>query len=219
MFRNTHLRRLDEFDVFVRDPKAVSILRKVLNADKSSITDILTADTPFGIATNFEAFRLDKNPGDATLHFVRQGKRLTGYLAREGIKKNSHLIDFWKVLVPEAGSDGGQKIPDVVLGRPLIVAPGSICTQSFLAFWVSSEAEANSLYSYIGTKFFRFFVSLRKITQHALRSTYTWVPMQTWTHAWTDGELYRKYDLTESEIDYIETVIKHMKLEEFGNDA
>ena len=35
-----------------------------------------------------------------------------------------------------------------------------------------------------------FFVSLRKITQHALRSTYSWVPQQTWNRTWTDEELY-----------------------------
>lgn len=112
--------------------------------------------------------------------------------------------------MPEAGSDGGQKIPDGVLGKPLVVSPNSVCTQSFLAFWISTEAEANSLHSYITTKFFRFLVSLRKITQHALRSTYTWVPVQSWDQNWTDEALYEKYALTVEEINYIETVIRPM---------
>ena len=206
-------RNLDEFDVFVRDPRSVEILHKVRAKIEPSIIDILTGDTPFGIATNFGDFRLVKQPGDIELHLVRQGKRSVGYLARERIKKNFNLIDSWKVLVPKAGSDGGQKIPDIVLGKPIIVSPGSICTQTFIAFWVASEAEAASLQSYYCTKFFRFLVSIRKITQDSLRSTYTWVPMQNWNQKWTDSALYDKYGLTKNEIEYIESVIKPMNSE------
>ena len=205
-------RNLAEFDVFVRDPRSVEILHKVRARSEPSIVEILTGDTPFGIATNFDAFRQVRQPGDIELHLVRQGKRSVGYLAREGIKKNSNLIDSWKVLVPKAGSDGGQKNPDVVLGKPLIVPPGSICTQTFIAFWVASEAEAASLQSYDCTKLFRFLVSIRKITQDSLRGTYTWVPVQNWDRTWTDAALYKKYGLTQSEIEYIEGVIKPMNI-------
>lgn len=203
-------RDLGEFDVFVRDPRAVEILHKVQAKAEPSITEILTGDTPFGIATNFDGYREAAKAGDVALHLVKSGKRLVGYMPKADIKKNTHLIDFWKVLTPKAGSDGGQKIPDVVLGKTMVVAPGSVCTQTFIAFWVSSEAEARSLQSYYCTKLFRFLVSLRKITQDSLRGTYTWVPQQQWNRTWTDALLYEKYGLTQSEIDYVEEVIKPM---------
>ena len=203
-------RKLDEFDVFVRDPRASNILKKIQLQKTNSVIEILTADTPFGIATNFDAFRDTNQKGDVKLHLVKKGKRTIGYMDRRGIKKNTHLIDKWKVLVPKAGSDGGQKIPDVVLGKPLIVSPGSVCTQTFIAFWLDDEAEALSLQSYYCTKFFRFLVSLRKITQDSLRGTYAWVPMQKWNQEWTDEALYKKYGLTSEEIAYIESVIKPM---------
>ncbi len=204
-------RKLDEFDVFVRHPVAVGILRKVLKMEEPSMTEILTADTPFGIATNFDGFHDRKGKNDVALHYVKKRKRDIGYVPRNTITRNANLIDKWKVLGPEAGSDGGQKIPDSVLGKPWISVPPSICTQSFLAFWLESEAEANSLESYFRTKFFRHLVSLRKLTQHALRSTYTWVPMQTWDRQWTDEALYQKYGLTQKEIDYIEMVVRPME--------
>lgn len=203
-------RDLGEFDVFVRDPRAVDILHKVQAKAERSITEILTGDTPFGIATNFDGYRAAAKAGDVALHLVKSGKRLVGYMPRADIKKNTHLIDSWKVLTPKAGSDGGQKIPDVVLGKTMVVAPGSVCTQTFIAFWVSSEAQAKSLQSYYCTKFFRFLVSLRKITQDSLRGTYNWVPQQAWNCAWTDQLLYEKYGLTRAEIDYVEEVIKPM---------
>lgn len=211
-------RNLSEFDVFVRDPRGVEILRKVQKLAEPSMIEILTGDTPFGIATNFEGFREKPIDGDIQLHYVRRGKRSVGYMARTSIRKNANLIDCWKVLTPEAGSDGGQKIPDVVLGKPLIAAPGSICTQSFLAFWVGSEAEAESLHAYVCTKFFRFLVSLRKITQHAIRSTYSWVPKQSWDRIWTDEMLFEKYNLSQDQIEYIESVIKPMQTESVKND-
>lgn len=203
-------RDLNEFDVFVRDSRAVEILHKVQAKEEQSIIEMLTGDTPFGIATNFDGWRQKEKNGDVALHLVKSGKRLVGYLPKSEIKKNVHLIDSWKVLTPEAR--GGQKVPDLVLGKPMVAAPGSICTQSFLAFWVESEEEALSLQSYLCTKFFRFLVSLRKITQHALRSTYTWVPQQSWDRTWSDEVLYKKYGLTQDDIDYIESMIRPMNL-------
>lgn len=206
----TSVRQLDEFDVFVRDTRSVEILRKVLKFKEKSINEILTPDTPFGIPTNFTDFHETKRKSDITLYYGKGGKRVTAYINEAKIEKNKHLIDMWKVLAPEAGSDGGQKIPDSVLGKPWLCPPSSACTQTFLAFYVSTESEANSVESYYRTKFFRHLVSLRKLTQHALRSTYTWVPQQTWDQEWTDEKLYKKYGLTQEEITFIENVIRPM---------
>lgn len=204
-------RKLDEYDVFIRESRSVEILRKVQKFKEKSITEILTADTPFGIATNFTGFHEAKRKGDVELHYVKAGKRATGFVSRSAISKNSQLIDKWKVLVPEA--HGGQQIPNSVLGKPLVTASASVCTQTFLVFWCESEAEAKSIESYYRTKFFRHLVSLRKITQHALRSTYTWVPQQSWDQEWTDENLYKKYKLTKDEIAFIESMIRPMELD------
>lgn len=214
----TSSRQLDEFDVFVRDPRALGILRKILKAGEQSIVDILTADTPFGIATNFNDFHEKKKAKTVALHYVRNGKRKIGFVPASIITKNVNLIDKWKVLVPKAGSDGGQKIPDSVLGKPWLSSPPSVATQTFLAFCVDSEEEARSLESYYRTKFFRHLVSLRKLTQDALRPMYSWVPIQTWDRQWTDKALYKKYGLTKKEIDYIESVIRPMETDTQGDD-
>ncbi len=47
-------RQLGEFDVFVRDERALGILRKVLSKKEPSVLELVSGDTPFGIATNFE---------------------------------------------------------------------------------------------------------------------------------------------------------------------
>ena len=99
----------------------------------------------------------------------------------------------------------------MVLGRPLISEPPSVCTGSYLFFFCDSEREAASIASYYSTKFFRFLVSLRKITQDAFRPMYAWAPQQPWDQIWTDQKLYEKYGLSESEIEYVESVIRPME--------
>lgn len=204
------LRALDEFDVLVRDSRALSILRKVLASEEGSITEILSADKEFGWTSNFDDFRKEEAPGLVRMYYNRQGKRLIGGIARTKVEKSPHLINKWKVLVPKAGSDGGQRLPDVVLGTPLIASPPSVCTQTYLFFFTDSKKAAVSIHSYIRTRFVRFLVSLRKMTQDATRSTYKWVPPQTWDRTWTDEELYKKYKITKDEQAYIAEMIKEM---------
>jgi site-specific DNA-methyltransferase (adenine-specific) len=205
-----HERQLGVYDVFVRDTRALEILSKVLAHDEISITDILAADKEFGMTSNWSEFRPKARSGDIDFHYNVKGDRRVGGIARTKVPKSIHLIDHWKVLIPQAGSDGGQKLPDIVLGTSLIVAPPSVCTQTYLFFYVSSKKKAESVQSYVRTRFVRFLVSLRKMTQHATRSTYTWVPQQEWDRTWTDVELYKKYGITKEEQEYIESMVKEM---------
>lgn len=204
-------RKLGEYDVFVRDERAVSILHKVLARGESPINGILARDKEFGWTSNFDGFHERERSRDLPLYYIRRMKRGVGYIARRAVTKSSHLIDTWKVLVPEA-FNGGDAIPHQILGKPLIAPSPSVCTQSFLFFYVGSHNAAKSLQSYYMTRFFRFLVSLRKITQHATHSTYLWVPMQTWNRAWTDEELYAKYGISRKEQAYIESQVKGLDL-------
>lgn len=203
-------RQLSEFDVFVRDERALGILRKVLSHKESSMIDLVSGDTPFGLATNFEDWTETKGGGKITLHLINKGKRTIGFVKRGDIRKNTDAIDTWKVLVPEAYG-AGETFPHQILGREIVAAPPSSCTQSFLVVApFQSERAAQSFASYYRTRLFRFLVSLRKITQHALRSTYTWVPQQFWNRTWTDALLYTKYGITKNEVAFIESMIRPM---------
>lgn len=204
-------RDLNEFDVFVRDIRALKILRKVLRTGEASITDILSVDKEFGWTSNFDGFHKKKEgPNDVALHYNRKGKRLIGWINRKDVCKSSHLIDTWKVMIPKAYGERGTR-PATVLGPSFIAGSPSVCTQTYLFFYVGSEKKAKNLNSYLRTKFFRFLVSLRKITQDATRSTYTWVPQQSWDRSWSDQPLYEKYGLTANETAFIESRIRPME--------
>jgi site-specific DNA-methyltransferase (adenine-specific) len=201
-------RNLGQFDVFVRDHRSLSILDKVQRAGLPSITEILSVDKEFGWTSNFRGFSKEQIPQGVPLYFNEKSKRQQGWIERAAITKSPHLIDKWKVMVPKAGSDGGQKLPDSVLGSTLIASSPSVCTQTYLFFFVGSEKEAQSVESYVKTKFFRYLVSLRKISQDATRSTYLWVPSLEWSVEWSDQELYRRFQLDAQEVALIESHVR-----------
>lgn len=203
-------RRLGEFDVFVRDERALGILRKVLSKKEPSVIELVSGDTPFGVATNFEDWTKKDGSGRIALYLISKGKRTIGFMKRDMIRKNADAIDTWKVLVPKAYG-AGETFPHQILGEEIIAAPPSACTQSYLVVSpFQSERAARSFASYYRTRLFRFLVSLRKITQDALRSTYTWVPQQSCNRIWTDNLLYAKYGITKDEIAFIESMIRPM---------
>lgn len=205
-------RKLDEYDVFIRDERAAVILKKVLKHKEPSFEDLLTGDTPFGLATNFTGFRPgEPRSGEVKVYASSNAGRRSGAMKRSLITKNTHLIDAWKVLAPQAGpgNSGGHVLPDKVLGKPEIAEPNSVCTQTWIvAGPLASKKQAAVVARYLQTSFARFIVSLRKISQHAMRGVYHWLPQQNWNQDWTDEALYKKYGITKSEIAFINRMVR-----------
>ncbi|MGB8022242.1 MAG: Eco57I restriction-modification methylase domain-containing protein [Candidatus Nanopelagicales bacterium] len=209
------VRDLDEFDVFVRDSRALGILRKVLAFDERPFSELVSGDTPFGLATNFQGYARDAEPGDGeVLLYANVGtKRVRGAVSRAAISKNKHLIDTWKVLLPKTGSGRERERSgvDLVLGPSILAGPGSVCTQTYLVVGpLDSKAAAASVESYLRTRLARFLVSLRKPSQDVFRSMYGWVPQQAWDRSWSDDELIAKYGLTDIEVPFLESTIRPM---------
>lgn len=214
-----HSRDLDEFDVFVRDKRAVDILRKVLTKGEQSFEELVSGDTPFGLATNFANYVQDVAPkiGQLRLYANVGTRRIRGAVSRKEINKNKHLIDEWKLFLPVAGSGRERERSgvDLVLSPAIVGEPGSVCTQTYLvAGPLNSKDEAHSVESYLRTRFARFLISLRKPAQHVFRGMYRWVPVLSWRGDWTDAKLYRKYELDAEERAFIESMIRPMDVDD-----
>ena len=48
-------------------------------------------------------------------------------------------------------------------------------------------------------------------SQNAPKGVYQFVPQQDFSVSWTDEKLYKKYNLTKEEIEFIESMIKPME--------
>lgn len=202
------IRSLAEFDVLIRDSRALSILRKVQAHNEPSFSEIVSTRDPFGpqLSSNFKKYLEDiaENSHHPALFMNVKSKREKKRVDAAFVTRNKELIDTWKVLYPVGGSDGGQKLPDPVIGLPFIAEPHSVCTLTYLVVGpLSSKTQADSVLSYMKTRFVRFLVALRKISQHSTQSTFSWVPSQIWSHEFEDEQLFAKYKLTPEEIQLI----------------
>lgn len=203
-------RNLGEYDIFVRDSGALGILHKVISRKEPPLSEVLSARTAFGVVSNFSGYRSVRMRGDVRYYATSPKGRIKAWIGREKATQITNAIDRWKAMIPKAYG-AGEGIPHQILGQPCIAEPPSICTQSFLFVCVDSQAQAQSVASYYRTRFLRFLVSLRKITQDTTSASYSWVPQQTWDRTWTDEALYNKYSLTKDEIAFIESMVRPLE--------
>jgi len=201
------IRRLNEFDIFIRHSQAVPIIRKVLAKGERRMNEQVSAYKPFGLRT----YEKPQKTGDIKL-FWQKG---VGPYKREDITIGVEIIDKWKVIISRSGhehagnpgSDGTRR----VLSRTAILPPGTICTETYLVVGsYSSEDEAKNLLAYIKTRFLRFLMSLFMYSHGITKDTFAFVPILDMTKHWTDEELYKRYELEEDEIAFIEKKIRPM---------
>ena len=207
-------RNLGEYDVFVRcNARAVSILQKVLGHGEATIITILAcSDKEFGWTSNFDGFHEKERSGDVPLYYIRQMKRDVGYIGRKAVTKSDHLIDTWKLLVPKA-FNGGDAVPHQDIGQTVDCSVAISLHPDVPIFATLAHSRRPRVSSRIyTTRFFRFLVSVRKITQDATHSTYVWCRCRHVDRTWTDEDLYAKYGITRKEQAYIESQVRVMNL-------
>lgn len=125
----------------------------------------------------------------------------------------------YKVMFPKANGSGAI---GEVLSTPLIGSPLIGYTETYIsAGETSSKSEAEAVLKYIKSKFARTLLGILKVTQDNTKKVWKFVPMQDFTDKsdvdWSksvpeiDKQLYAKYNLDESEIAFIESMIKPME--------
>lgn len=200
----TIIKPMNEYEVFIRYPKADSILSKVLTTSDRMST-MVSARKPFGLSTEVKSLE----SGDIFLRNTTGIGRYKSSLVQNG----QNLIDKWKVMISYLTSEhAGQ--PDKngqfrVLSTMEILPPKHVCTETYLiAGSFDTEEEAKNLMSYLKTKLVRLLIGQIAIGQHITRSCFNFVPVQDFTKPWTDADLYKKYGLSDDEIGFVESMIK-----------
>lgn len=131
--------------------------------------------------------------------------------------------DKWRVILPKAYGTGiTEDGPAATLiGEPFVIAPGVGFTETYISIGkFNSSQEANNALKYVKGKFARAMLAVLKITQDNTREKWSKVPLQDFTDQsdidWSksiseiDQQLYKKYELDQNEIDFIEEKVKAM---------
>ena len=128
-------------------------------------------------------------------------------------------IEKYKVLLPESNGAG---VFGEVLSTPIVAGPSVSSTPTFISIGAfDTIQESNNLLKYVKTKLVRALLGICKKTQHNPSSVWAYVPLQDFTNNsdidWSksifeiDAQLYKKYGLSQEEIDFIESKVKSME--------
>lgn len=197
----------ENYNILIRYNEAIPILKKVKILNENTMDNLVSPRKPFGFSSNFSDYKLKNFDGNIELYYNGWQKNGIGYVNKNLIDINQNLINKYKVLLPKAIGEGSFN--DIL--KPFIANPNSCCTETYLIInSFDTELEAKNLITYIETKFFRFLLFLIKNTHNTSKDKFRFIPIQNWDEEWTDEKLYKKYNLNQEEIKFIEEMIKDM---------
>ena len=218
--------KVGDEDIFIRHIESLEIVNKIKSKEEfSSFENHISPRRPFDIdafiVKDSDKFRKTEYGLSKPVICYGKGKQI-GYIERQEITKNQDWIDKFKVYTARANNIGTELKDDNL--NAYIGKPNTICTESYLVIGANLNLGNNSaknLIQYLTTKFARFLHSVGKASQDATSKTFKFVPLQDFTENsdidWSksiseiDQQLYKKYGLSQEEIDFIERMIKPME--------
>ena len=204
------LRPLNEYPMFIRDNLSVKVIQKVLGLSSKTMDEMVKSRNSFSLPSNYKGTET-KSYGLIPM-LSSSG---IYYISSKEIVDRDGILDKYKVIITYAMSGGNKPSSEgdyQIVSSLKVLNPKEVCTETFLVLGTfESEMEANSLVSYVKTKFFRFLLLQTLTSIHITRSSFCFVPIQDYGKPWTDEELYAKYGLTEEEIAFIESMIRPME--------
>lgn len=209
-------------DVFIRFNEGLSILKKVIAvetgnrksvalSEEKKFTSLVSAIGAFGLKSTFRGKARKTVPDD--LKVYRNGG--VGYITRSEVTKEQAVFDKWKIFIGRAAPGTGNRdtYPHRILSTPFIGEPGSISSWTYMYIGpFDTQDEAENALSYLACRLTRLLILLHKPSQDTTRRVYTFVPVQDWSRRWSDADLYARYGISESEIAFIEKLVRPMEL-------
>lgn len=232
-------------DIYIRDNRLIGILTQVRTLNESTFDLIASPAKLYGLrgdaiksSAKYGLPPMSEKPiaGGYTLLGLDSGlKRIYRYLPKGYPFTHADGLNKYKIFISESYGTG-EKIGEIP-PLPVLASPGMLCTETFIQIGpFDTKVEMENCAKYMKTKLFRVLVGMRKQTQHATRTVYSFVPLQDFTVPtqnftnqvqdipnnpsdidWTlpvadiDRQLYAKYYLTPDQIAFIETTVQPPK--------
>ena len=206
---NSTLRNLSEFDILIRDNKAVPIIKKVIEFNKrgKNLSERVSSRKPFTLPTNYKP----SQKGVPCWFIQKIGLK---FAKKEDVVDTNNYLDKWKFLVPKspiAGqTDFTKPIGFYYDGNTIIAKPGQCCTESYIiAGAFDSEEETLSFKSYLFTKVVRFLLLQRVVSQDVTKKVFGFIPdLENYEGSYSDIDLCKLWNITNDEFSHIDSRIK-----------
>jgi hypothetical protein len=205
-------RKLNEFEILIRDNKAIDILHKVhnLHKDKPRLSERVSSRKPFALPTNY----IPKKKGIPCWFIQKIGLQ---FADEKDVVDSGNYLDKWKLLVPPAPIAGQTDFTKPVGfyydGNTRIAKPGECCTESYIvAGAFDTEEEVISFKSYLLTKTVRFLLLQSVISQHVTKKTFVFIPdLGSYKGKYSDKQLFDLWKISDDEWKHIDSRISDIK--------
>lgn len=160
-----------------------------------------------------------ENENQIPIFGVIKNKRVFRYIDKKYLDLSHENLFKYKVLVPKTNGVG---VFGEALVNPRIEDANEGYTRTFVGIGaLDTKDEAENLFKYIKSKFARVLLDILKVTQDTSREKWRFVPWQDFSDNsdidWSksvseiDQQLYKKYGLSDDEIDFVEKRMQEMK--------
>lgn len=202
---------LEGYDIIPDDPFAFSLIEKIKNRwNGKYVSDVAWSGKPFGLRT----FWFDRNSNydsskEDAIPCLYRNKQI-GYVKKNKLIKNIDKINLWKVCIPNAyGGKKGDRRITLPASSIFILPIGWISTETYNVVGAfDNEQEALKFVQYLQTDFVRYFLGLRKITQHIPKDRWAWVPYLDMSKGWSNEKIYNYFKFSKKEIEHIKKKIE-----------
>lgn len=215
--KNISYRNLSDYEIFIRYNQSTNIIEKIKDKTSENLCDLVSSVSPFGFGTS-ERGDTNKFDGCYSL-YTSQG---IFYIKKNKIKTNISLADSYKVMITRPISGNMEIPPFKVIALIKTLRPREVCTHTYLTIGsFKKEINTHNLEKYLNTRFLRFLLVQSLSGLDISKEKFRFVPLQDFTSSsdidWTksipeiDTQLYKKYELSEEEIKFIESMIRPME--------
>ncbi|MGM9880765.1 MAG: Eco57I restriction-modification methylase domain-containing protein [Bacilli bacterium] len=206
-------------DVFIRDERLIPLIEKSLAYKGGSFTKIVSPLKPYGLRgdvfkdpSKYALPPMDTTPinNGLVIHGLDEHlKRVKRYVPSSYPIPKKDLIKGWKLFVAR---NQGSGVFGETMSEAIIAGDNELCTETYVVFGpFNTRNEAENCWGYVKTKFFRAMLGIRKLDQGAAQGVYQFVPLLDFNESWNDQKLYKMFDLSDDDVDFIETNVQEMK--------
>ena len=224
---NKKYRDLNDYNIIVRDNVAIDIISKIKDKTNRYMIDYVERNV-FGInntneldeeyeeefknygGTSESYFNIEEYSNEITLKST-VGNSIVKY---EDVRRNKQLINKYKLIIGKLLAGGGDHPVDKngqmkIISGIYSLPKGTICTDSYILIGYSdSKKYIDNVEKYIKTKFVRFLIYSTLSGLNITDINFKFVPMLDFRTQWDDEQLNKEFELDQSEIDYINKLIK-----------
>ncbi len=221
--------RYRDVDIDETKYKILSVFERIIASEKSNMSDLIPGRAPFGLnskafKSNIESFKHRRDDAHDIRILVGAGNDFYWIDASDDFSYDGSdgRIEFvklnnaerWKMVFPKAGTVDKAPL------KTRILKPNEIFIDKFLCVFGDTEEEAKNMEKYFNSRFYRAGLDSKATSWNLYRDWHSNIPVQDFTPSsdidWLksiveiDQQLYKKYRLSQEEIDFIETRVKEM---------